>query len=240
MMGKITIHEAAREGLMEELVRLIEQEGVDVNLRNDYGVTALDNATSAGQIEAVRFLLKSGANPNGSQYIDPNYQTTALHLAAERDFYECAQLLIEYGADLESRDFHGDTPLLNALTTDGHSGVGSERVAVLLLEKGCDPNASGHDSAPLGLALVPDSNVREKLSRSLVEHGANANVPDQRFGRTPLHWAVQCRDLRLINLFMAHGGDPKIRSNDGKTPLDLALEMKYNEEIIANLRSESK
>ena len=39
-------------------------EGVNVNCRHPYGWTALHAAAMNGKAEAVKFLLKSGADPN--------------------------------------------------------------------------------------------------------------------------------------------------------------------------------
>lgn len=41
---------------------------------------------------------------------------------------------------------------------------------------------------------------------------------------TPLHWAVQKRHPRIVELLLQRGADPSCRSKFDKTPLSLALE----------------
>jgi len=62
-----------------------------------------------GYIVMLNFLLKRGC-PTG--YIDPNTGKTALHIAAERGFYEICKLLVYQDRGLiYQKDFNGKTPL---------------------------------------------------------------------------------------------------------------------------------
>jgi len=66
-----------------------------------------------GYIVMLNFLLKRGC-PTG--YIDPNTGKTALHIAAERGFYEICKLLVKHDrALIYQKDFNGNTPLDLAL-----------------------------------------------------------------------------------------------------------------------------
>ena len=69
--------------------------GVDVNARNDYGMTALMRAAAHGRVRMVRSLLEHGADPNLSR----NDQFTALLLAAFFGHQDIVKTLIAHGAD---------------------------------------------------------------------------------------------------------------------------------------------
>jgi ankyrin repeat protein len=49
------------------------------------------------------------------------------------------------------------------------------------------------------------------------------NAPDFG-GRTPLSWAAQRGDLNLVNMLLAHGGDPNITTPNKMSPLHYAVE----------------
>lgn len=50
------------------------KKGVDVNCRHPYGWTALHSAAANSRPEAVRFLLKNGADPNMADTFSNIYQ----------------------------------------------------------------------------------------------------------------------------------------------------------------------
>src|SRR2546426_2025157 len=70
--------------------------------------------------EAVRSLLKQGANVNATQADG----TTALHWASYRDDLESADLLIRSGANVNARNDLGATPLWAACQNGSESMVG--------------------------------------------------------------------------------------------------------------------
>jgi len=51
--------------------------------------------------------------------------------------------------------------------------------------------------------------------------GVNVNIQD-RFGNTPLYYAVYFSAQDLISLLLKHGANPLIKNNEDVTPLDIA------------------
>ena len=72
--------------------------GVDINVGNVHGTTALMRAGSNGRIRMVRSLLNHGADPNKSR----NDGFTPLHLAAFFGHAEVVRILIEHGARVDA------------------------------------------------------------------------------------------------------------------------------------------
>ncbi|HKY42474.1 MAG TPA: ankyrin repeat domain-containing protein [Pyrinomonadaceae bacterium] len=84
-------------------------------------------AVKRGEARVVADLLRS--RPELIQAAD-EYNKTGLHLAAETDQTETAQLLLDAGADIEALTSWGATPL------DWAAAMGSARVGELLLARG--------------------------------------------------------------------------------------------------------
>ena len=95
----------AESGDMDALAGILSR-GVDVNARNEHGMTALMRAAHEGHEQMVRALLEHGADPN----ITRNDRFTALALAAFFGHTETVRILIENGAKTEIVTRSGTSP----------------------------------------------------------------------------------------------------------------------------------
>jgi Ankyrin repeats (3 copies) len=103
------LHSAAYYGDLE-MVQVLLMCGADVNFRNGFGGTPLNFASRDGHRNdpsVARLLIAHGADPNipGSNDFAP------LHYASFSGRIEIVQLLIEHGANVEVKNFFGETPL---------------------------------------------------------------------------------------------------------------------------------
>jgi len=136
----------------------------------------LISAACCGSAEAVRALIKSGAD------IDAQSSTgnTALMLAIDRGKIDVAVMLIEAGANLEIKGQKGWTALHNA-ASGGDKGY--KEVAEALLKAHASVDALSETM------LTPLHEAAGKswvdLVRLLVDAGANVNARDK-FSNTPL------------------------------------------------------
>ena len=92
----------------EATVRQILAAGVDKNVRDDFGDTALHVAILQPNINIVKILLENGFDPN-AKTIRNGY--TPLHNAVAVNNVEAARLLLQYGANKNIRALNGLTPL---------------------------------------------------------------------------------------------------------------------------------
>jgi len=95
----------AESGDVNEVTAILSH-GVDVNARNEHGMTALMRAARLGHAPVVRALLEHGADPN----IARNDKFTALALAAFFGHTETVRILIEHGAKTEVVTRSGTSP----------------------------------------------------------------------------------------------------------------------------------
>jgi len=109
------------------MVRLLLENGAQIKGTYD-GKSALQAAASMGNLEIVQFFLDSGADVNAVAKGGSALQWTALGWA--RNYMSTAQLLLDYGANVNVSDGHGGSALKEA------KSKGREDLVRLLLENG--------------------------------------------------------------------------------------------------------
>jgi Ankyrin repeats (3 copies) len=97
----------SESGDVNEVAAILSR-GVNVNARNEHGMTALMRAARNGHAAVVRTLLEHGADPN----IARNDKFTALALAAFFGHTETVRILIDHGAKTEVVTRSGTSPRL--------------------------------------------------------------------------------------------------------------------------------
>jgi len=124
----------------------------------------LHEAALAGNLEEFKQLLEaSSKDENCEKFVDPNGQDstgqTALHLCADRGHFDCLDLLIQSGAQVDIGDQDGITPL-QAAVVSGHA-----KICERLLEAGADPDKPDSDGdTPRGSA-EDDEEIRALLEK---------------------------------------------------------------------------
>jgi len=106
------VNQAVVQGAPVEVIRLLVENGAQVNALDKEGGTPLARAGLNGDVEAARVLLELGVAPNAPS-MDGQ---TALHLAALEGHPDVAEVLLSAGADPNVRNECGRTPLDYALS----------------------------------------------------------------------------------------------------------------------------
>lgn len=189
---------------------------------------ALARARNAETLSALQFARFMGR---------PDVFDALIAAGPALDFFEAASL------DLVSRAsecVEADATLIAAYSADGFTALhlaayyGAPGAVRLLLDRGADPNAVTHNflaNMPIHAAAAGRHIDNCVL---LLERGADVNAK-QHGGFTPLHTPAQHGDRAMVELFLAHGADPGISNDEGKTPADLAA-AQGNAAIAAMLR----
>lgn len=225
---------AALNGHLDTCQYLVSVGG-DINAKDAFGKNALHYAAWMGRMDLVLWLISKGFDVNNRESFNSE---TPLHKAATSGHTSTCKLLIEHGADIYTKDKHGDIPFVHA-AFEGHEEtckffientiIKTDKKALndamlaaavncngdtveYLLDCGADPNAR---NAYGGTALH-----RGCRTRALIAHGADVNVKD-REGYVPLHWA---HTKELVQLLIESGANVDIENNEGATPLHIAGE----------------
>lgn len=140
------------------------QDGADVNTANKFGMTPLMLAAQYNSCIAVaKALIEAGADLYAQE---PVYKSTAFHLAAVSSGNpRIVETLLNAGADIECRNYLGETPLLLAI-----GGNPNAKLATALIQHGADVNA--RDYAGNSALLLAEREKRKYLVKLLKEKGA--------------------------------------------------------------------
>lgn len=208
------------------MARMLLERGADIDFRNKFGAAPLSYAVWHSDVQpwVLSWLIANGA---AVDFAD-NDGETPLYSVAQRGALEKAALLLEAGADPDSRC--GTRRPLHAAADDHMAGM-----VELLLANGATVHAKSSDGwTALHYALRgsvdADDTSRAPVVRMLLEKGANPNARN-RFGATPLHFAAGMNDLEIVRLLIDRGARVTAKDSDGSTPLHEAI---TNFELTAN------
>jgi len=205
-----------------ETARLLVEAGADVNASTGAGDSALIVAARrAGAARVVGYLLDKGADIKAST----KDSATALHRAAESGDVDVLKLLVDRGADVDSQRKSGRAPLASAVVS-GHGAA-----VRYLLSKGAKPNLG---DAGLSRAVFQGNVeiVKALLEAGLeVKNSGNSVFPG--FGGSEPILVFACfsynADPQIVRMLLDRGADPVAKSQQGRTPLELARERGYEE-----------
>jgi ankyrin repeat protein len=198
-----------------EIVKLLLASGADVNAPKSW--PALVCAAESGNDEVIKLLLENGADINAKNVSGMSALSRSIY---DRKF-KTARLLIASGADVDSRDNRGDTPLMFAAQTDFD-------VLRNLLDKGADVNARNKNGeTPLIIAF------RVECIVALLDHGAELDAKNLS-GNTALMCAASSRNSGKVEILLDRGADVNERNTKGETALAIAKQIN-NQTIIEML-----
>ena len=119
-----------------------------------------------------------------------------LHDAASKNAYEAAAVLLNQGADVNTKDNLGRTPLHYAAEKNASA------TAEMLLKQGADANAKGrYGFTPLHFTAVANASATAEV---LLKRGADANAKDKD-GFTPLHFTAVANASATAELLRSYG-----------------------------------
>lgn len=177
---------AARNGYVD-IVRLLANQGADVNVSDGENVFPLEIATELNHVAVTKELLSRGANKKFSKAM-------CIHLAAANGHIEIIKILQQYTENIDIQDEKGDTALHRCVQYGHHV------VAKALLDQGINANIQNYDgNTALHLSCFRRqvSTVNSiKCAKVLLDYGAQIDLRNND-GNTPEEAAY---DKSLYNL----------------------------------------
>jgi len=216
-----TVHQGTETTFLQRMIaviRLLLQQGLDVNTISSKGDTALYRACKSKHLEVVQILLEAGA--------DINLTSTKLYplmVACKVGSAEIINLLLKAGAGVKCLTHNNETclhaiasisPYLYAANwkTAGEEGEtrSMERISLvlrptvrLLLQHGVDVNAiSGNGDTALYRAC---RSQQLEVVETLLEAGADVNLTSNKL--YPLMAACMVGSTELVNVLLKAGAD---------------------------------
>ncbi len=191
------------------------------------GWTGLHSAARGGHAEAVRLLLKHGADPNAREAGD---NTFPLHWAvAGGQHVEAARALLDAGGDVHGfGDVHEMDVIGWATLYDEPGREPKPEMEALLVEHG----ARHHIFSAIAVG-------DPELIREVVEHDPDAlGRRMSRFeqGQTPLHFAINRKRYDILELLIELGADLEATDQNGHTAFATAM-MRGDMEAIRRLHA---
>ena len=168
---------AAMEGSLEDVMRLVDEDPEVVNAIDEDDTTSLHLTSFKGHVEVVSYLMDHGANINAKDDID----STPLFNACNGGRSEVLELLVSRGADPTIYSLNRLTPLMTG-NAQGHADV----VRYLLMDKTVKAAIDAQDGHGWTALHHASTNGAMELMKVLIGLGANSVVIADREGLTPL------------------------------------------------------
>lgn len=155
------------------------------------------DAAMRGDAEAVRILLRAGADANAAH----GDGMTALHWAATNDNAVIAKMLVYAGSNIEATTRLGRyTPLHLA------AKAGSAAVVSILLEAGATASAATSTGGAQAIHFAAAAGIVESVEM-LLEYGADVDAREHIRQQTPLMFAGAFGRAQTIKSLLASGAD---------------------------------
>ncbi|XP_071958305.1 uncharacterized protein [Antedon mediterranea] len=232
----VTLLEAAARGDVDE-VKLLLENGLNPNLGNEDGLTALHQSCIDNNEPMMKLLLEHGADVN----IIDRELWTPLHAAATCGHMHLAEYLISQGADLLAINSDGNMPYdicEDEATLDyiegqmAKRGISQEQIDHLRdvvprqmlndvkehYENGLDLDAS--DDTGTTLLHIAAANGYLDVAEWLLQHHADIHALDSD-GWQPIHAAACWAQSDMLTLLVKFGADLESKTKNEETPDDI-------------------
>lgn len=175
-------------------------------------------ASGKGELELVKAMLDSGADPN----MTDRKGLTPLMYAARKDEQEVIKLLLARGADIDAKDKSGWSALMVAIKKD------HPEMARLLLENGANP----HIIDPTGWNALNLAAVEgyHEVARALLEYGVDVNARNVD-KKTALMMAAKSGNPETVAVLIEYHANLTVQDHLGTTALMYAAR-EGNVEVI--------
>ncbi|EQA36241.1 ankyrin repeat protein [Leptospira inadai serovar Lyme str. 10] len=228
---------ASKNGDVGKIESILKKGNVDVNgfikgslpteeeeAEVGFQFTPLHWAVKNNHLEAVKVLIKAGANINA---VAGYSKETPIFLSLSPKKREIFKFLINSLADLKKTNSNGESILNLAVRERNLEAI------KLLIDLKLDINHGGvGGETPLHEA---SADGYDEVVELIIANGAKLNIITRKSsnldkgGNTPLHYATMFGKISTVKILLKHGADKTLRNGDGNTALDIAKKKGYKD-----------
>jgi ankyrin repeat protein len=195
-----------------------------IDIRDNYGFTALYYSIMFNNINAFDILIKNGSDLR----IKNKKSKDGIHLAVQYKRIEILRKILEQQININSIDNNGETALHYACNYN------YTEIAKLLIYNNANINIQDYKQKATPL-IYSVALANTEITNLLLKKKALVNLQDH-FGNTALHLAIIDNFPAIIRLLLDKDDiDYNIVNLDGNTSLHIALENNIDEDIIIKL-----
>ncbi len=225
----------------------LNQNKNEINHQNEHGWTALMIASVTSSywctIDTVKLLLENGADPNIPNYkgetalglvVGSLTRINCLEINQRTNFLKTAQLLIEYGANVNFQNDFGDS-ILN------HSGgfilnsslqYNNFDIIKILLDNNTNPNISNNKGNTLLHNICIYNQSCDDIIKLLLNYNVDLNSINLK-RKTVLMYLCKfynkTNNVNSIKLLLKNGANPNIQNTKGNTAMMYLFNKFYHE-----------
>ncbi len=199
-------------GNHSDLANFLIAQGAHVDIFSASMLNLTDQAATLLRNDPTLIHARTSGNQTHPQAATP------LHIAADRGKQTMAELLLEHGADPNSLDARGRTPLYLAAHAAGTRKLAPTPELVIRLL------AHSNLAAIFNASLLGSEAALRDL---LVQAAEQVHIHDQG-GHTALHLAAWNGHDAAVAALLAHGADVEAQTKRNETPLQLAVTYGHN------------
>lgn len=168
-------------------------------------------AASAGNVTAIHWLMKQGADINWKSYED----VTPLMFAVTNNKVEAVKALLKYDPEIDAMTIYSETPLLAAVKN------GNMDIVETLIRDSANINLADKNGAtPLHYSSIYGYFY---ITDMLLYYGAETNTRSKD-GTTPLMAVIWSGFADITDLLIQYGANCDEKDNQGFTPLMIAAQ----------------
>ena len=200
------------------IVKLLLQFGADVEAEDVDGDTPLTAAVSKGREDVVRVLVMAGAGlENQGELL-----SRELLCAVEFGYATIVRILLRAGANVNFRARYHESPPVHRVATYSDRDV----IRILVEPMAVIEGRNNRSMTPL-LCAARKGDI--SMVQLLIEAGANVNVQDDLFHRSPLSMAAHIGCSDIVKILLEAGAETEAIDKKGETALAYAAKGGYLE-----------